>query len=117
MASGDPAIMEDYSALQERFTTDGGYDFRAQIKRVLCGLGFAEDEFSLPFEAPTFNEFVVRVDDEAGAALARGLERGIIAGLDLSAHNLAGCVLVCTTELASREAIDRLVAALAGAPA
>jgi glycine dehydrogenase subunit 1 len=72
---------------------------------------------SLLFEAPTFNEFVVRVEDEAGAALARGLERGLIAGLDLSAHDLEGCVLVCTTELASREAIDRLVAALAGAPA
>jgi glycine dehydrogenase subunit 1 len=71
---------------------------------------------SLPFEAATFNEFVVRVNDgDAGAALARGRERGIVAGLDLSGYGLEGCVLVCTTELASREAIDRMVAALAGA--
>ena len=79
----------------------------------------AREELALAFPAPTFNEFVVRVPGDAASALARGRERGIVAGLDLSRFDddLAGCVLVCTTELASREAIDRLVACLAGAPA
>jgi glycine dehydrogenase subunit 1 len=71
---------------------------------------------SLPLAAPTFNEFVVGVPDSARAALARALERRIVGGLDLEPHapELGPAVLVCTTELASREAIDRLVAALAG---
>jgi glycine dehydrogenase subunit 1 len=73
----------------------------------------------LPLAAPTFNEFVVGVPDSAEAALARALERRIVGGLDLEpfAPELGPAVLVCTTELARREAIDRLVAALAGRPA
>ncbi len=74
---------------------------------------------SLPLAAPTFNEFVVGVPDSAEAALARAAERRIVGGLDLEpfAPELGPAVLVCTTELASREAIDRLVAALAARPA
>ena len=58
----------------------------------------------------------MRVEGGAAAALARGRERSIVAGLDLSEleEGLDGCVLVCTTELASREAIDRLVDVLSG---
>ena len=71
---------------------------------------------SLPLAAPTFNEFVVGVEGDAEAALARALEAGIVGGLDLSddAPELGPAVLVCTTELSTRVAIDRLVAALAG---
>ena len=49
----------------------------------------------------------------------RALRDAVIGGLDLAAHapDLGPAVLVCTTELASRESIDRLVAALAGSPA
>jgi glycine dehydrogenase subunit 1 len=71
---------------------------------------------SLRFAGPTFNEFVVEVAGGAGPALARALEQGIVGGLEL-ATQLDGhedSLLVCTTELASRAAIDRLVAALAG---
>jgi glycine dehydrogenase subunit 1 len=73
----------------------------------------------LPLAAPSFNEFAVRVPDSGRAALARALERGAVGGLDLAgdAPELGPAVLVCTTELASRAAIDRLVAALAGRPA
>jgi glycine dehydrogenase subunit 1 len=72
---------------------------------------------SLPLAAPTFNEFVVGVPGDAGAALSRALAAGIVGGLDLApwAPELGPAVLVCATELASRPAIDRLVAALAGA--
>jgi glycine dehydrogenase subunit 1 len=71
---------------------------------------------TLPLEAPTFNEFAVGVPDAAAAALNRALDAGIVGGLDLAheAPELGPAVLVCTTERASREAIDRLVAALAG---
>jgi glycine dehydrogenase subunit 1 len=81
---------------------------RARV-RVTPGL-------ALPLAAPTFNEFVVRVPDSAEAALARARDAGAIGGLDLAPHapELGPAVLVCTTELVSREQIDALVAALAG---
>jgi glycine dehydrogenase subunit 1 len=71
---------------------------------------------SLPLAAPTFNEFVVGVPDSGGAALERALAAGAVGGLDLApyAHDLGPAVLVCTTELATREGIERLVGALAG---
>ncbi len=71
---------------------------------------------SLPFSAPTFNEFVVSLPGPADAALARARERGIVAGLDLAKvePELGPAVLVCTTELSSRDAIDACIAALAG---
>ena len=51
MSNGDDEALEEYSHLQEAFAHLGGYDFRTSIKRVLCGLGFPVDEFSLPFQA------------------------------------------------------------------
>ncbi len=71
---------------------------------------------SLPVAQPSFNEFAVRVPDSAEASLGRALEQGAVGGLDLApyAPELGPAVLVCTTELASREAIDRLIVALAG---
>jgi glycine dehydrogenase subunit 1 len=70
---------------------------------------------SLAYEKPGFNELVVRLPGRAAAALARGRERGIVAGLDLApfAPELGDALLVCTTELTSREAIDRLIDTLA----
>jgi glycine dehydrogenase subunit 1 len=72
---------------------------------------------SLPLTAPSFNEFVVGVRGSAAAALERALAAGAVGGLDLApyAPELGPALLVCTTELASRESIDQLIAALAGA--
>jgi len=72
---------------------------------------------TLPFAAATFNEFTVGLRGDAPAALGRALEAGIVGGLDLAPHapEIGPAVLVCATELASRDAIDRLIAALAGA--
>ncbi len=69
--------------------------------------------------APTFNEFVVRVSGEPAAALARAREAGLVGGLDLAPFHpeLGPALLVCTTELCSRDAIDRLAAALSGGSA
>jgi glycine dehydrogenase subunit 1 len=73
----------------------------------------------LPLVAPGFNELVVSVPDSGAAALARAREAGIVGGLDLAPYeeSLGPAVLVCATELARRDAMDRLVASLAGAPA
>ena len=73
------------------------------------------DGLELAYSAPSFNEFAVRVPDSAERALARALDADCIGGLDLSDRvtGLDQHVLVCTTELSSREAIDRLIGALA----
>ncbi len=67
--------------------------------------------YSLPLEGTFFKEFVVRCPrppEETNAAL---LERGIIGGLDLSGRIEKG-MLLCVTEMNSREEIDGLVTAL-----
>ena len=70
----------------------------------------------LPDDAPTFNEFAITVPDAAERALARAQKAGCVGGLDLGRFfpERASQVLVCTTELATRESIDRLVRSLAG---
>ncbi len=96
--------------------------------RELAELNLAKAEYAkarvretagltLPLAAPTFNEFVVAVPDSGAAALARARGANMVGGLDLKdfAPELGPAVLVCTTELASKGAIERLLAALAGA--
>jgi len=95
--------------------------------RRLARINFAKAEYAkrrvretrglaLLLAAPGFNEFAVAVPDSAAAALGRALAAGSVGGLDLAPYEpeLGPAVLVCVTELASRAAIDRLVAALAG---
>jgi ATP-binding cassette subfamily F protein 3 len=43
-------LLEQYSALQTRYEFAGGYDHELQIKRVLTGLGFTEDNWQQPLE-------------------------------------------------------------------
>jgi len=72
---------------------------------------------ALPFNAPFFNEFVVRAPAAARAweALARD---GVVAGFPLGRWypELEGGLLLCVTEIHTPEQVDRLVDALA-APA
>ena len=51
MTHGDEAALEEYGHLQDQFSVAGGYEFPARAKQVLTGLGFAEEEFDLPFMA------------------------------------------------------------------
>ena len=51
MSEGDEKALDEYSDLQDAFSVRGGYEFRANIKQVLTGLGFVEEEFDLPFKA------------------------------------------------------------------
>jgi glycine dehydrogenase subunit 1 len=68
-----------------------------------------------PFQAPVFNEFVVKVPN-AAAAFERAKAKGLIAGLKLATEyqELPDTLLLCATELHSKEKIDTLVSALAG---
>ena len=78
--------------------------------------------YSLRFDGPFFHEFVVRCPRPA-AEIARGLlSRRILAGLPLDAGPLAGsgpdlenCLLVCVTEMNTKDDIDALVDGLEAA--
>jgi glycine dehydrogenase subunit 1 len=72
--------------------------------------------FTLPFNAPRFNEFIVRAPSEANALLSRlAAERNITGGLALSRYyrDRPNDFLVCVTETNSRAEIDALAEGLA----
>jgi len=79
----------------------------------------AIDGFSLVFDAPTFNEFVVRSKAPVAEVLARLEQAGILGGIPLGEDypELQDCFLVCVTEQNPRAEIDALVAALNGGAA
>ncbi|KPK46290.1 MAG: glycine dehydrogenase [Dehalococcoidia bacterium SM23_28_2] len=68
--------------------------------------------YSLPFDGLFFKEFVVRCPQPPSEVNRALLERGIIGGLDVSQHVENG-LLLCVTEMNTRQEIDRLVEALA----
>ncbi|MCH7810826.1 MAG: aminomethyl-transferring glycine dehydrogenase subunit GcvPA [Chloroflexi bacterium] len=74
----------------------------------------ALDGYSVDLSMPTFKEFVVRCPKPPAEINERLLERDIIGGLDVS-HLVDGGMLVCVTEMNTREDIDRLRDALAEA--
>lgn len=78
----------------------------------LCSVAGAERRFAGHF----FNEFVVRVP-HARAVRQRLEEHGLLAGVVLEDWypELTDCLLLCTTEVHDREAIDRLAGELAAA--
>ncbi len=75
--------------------------------------------FSLVFDGPSFNEFVVRSEAPVAEVLSRLEAAGILGGIPLAADypDLADCFLVCVTEQNQRAEIDALVAALQGGAA
>jgi len=78
----------------------------------------ALDGFVAKFDAPVFNEFVVRVPGR-GADVLRALERKkILGGLDLGRFypELDDCILMTATELTTSAQIDRFADALAEIP-
>lgn len=72
------------------------------------------DGYALLFQAPRFNEFVVKTPRPASEIVEKLLARDIIAGLPLSRYyqDMTHALLVCVTERLSREQIDQFVAAL-----
>jgi glycine dehydrogenase subunit 1 len=75
----------------------------------------AIEGFSIPFSAPTFNEFVVRAPKNAAEVLEKvRTENDIIGGLALSKYygESENDFLVCVTETNTKAQIDGLVDAL-----
>lgn len=71
--------------------------------------------YACRFSGPRFNEFVIRTRRPVSETLARLRERHILGGVSLERWypELDDCVLLCVTEMNSRQEIDRLVDALA----
>ena len=97
----------------------GGSGLRklAQINHDKCEYlksGLVNSGIEIPFSAPTFNEFVAKLDMPAGRYedLTR---KGIVPGLPLERYypELKGHFLLCVTETKSKEDLDRLIEELA----
>jgi glycine dehydrogenase subunit 1 len=72
---------------------------------------FKANGFEIAFEGPSFNEFVVKVNKPVKEINLNLLQKGVIGGYDLGRNypELSGHMLVCVTELRTREEIDSLV--------
>src|SRR3990172_1347492 len=66
------------------------------------------------FTAPTFNEFVIELDKEPDGVLKALLKKGVIAGLQLKGlyRELSRHVLICATEMNTKEQMDELLEGL-----
>ncbi|HBO85092.1 MAG: glycine dehydrogenase (aminomethyl-transferring) [Deltaproteobacteria bacterium GWC2_42_11] len=67
------------------------------------------------FTAPTFNESVIDVNQDAESVIKSLLKKGILAGVPLKRFysELKSHILVCTTEMNTKEQIDLLIEGLA----
>lgn len=82
------------------------YDKAEYLKQALKDAGV-----SIPYSAPTFNEFVADFGEGFDRTWSALLEKKIVAGLPLSRFypEMAGRYLLCTTETMVKEDIDALV--------
>jgi len=66
------------------------------------------------FTAATFNEFVIEIEKEPDAVLKALLKKGVIAGLPLKRFypELSKHILLCATEMNTKEQMDELVEGL-----
>jgi len=68
---------------------------------------------TVPYAAPIFNEFVLRLPVAAADIRRELAQRGIVAGLPLSAYGgSASDILVCATELTTPPEIEKYAAEL-----
>jgi glycine dehydrogenase subunit 1 len=72
---------------------------------------FKANGFEIAFDGPSFNEFVVKVNKPIKEINHKLLQKGIIGGYDLGRNDpgLVNHMLVCVTELRTKEEIDTLV--------
>ena len=116
--------MEEYKTV----LTDSTGEIIEKKSRFIATVFYTESEddakekiaalkgYSLPFSAPTFNEFVVEGPEPATTLLHFLEERRILGGIALTDALYGGNDrrwLLCVTEQNSREEIDSLIAALA----
>lgn len=81
------------------------------LKKMLKANGF-----QIVDDGPSFNEFVVELPISANSANRQLLEKGIIGGLSLEVIDAsrANQMLVCATELRTKEELEQFVTALGG---
>jgi glycine dehydrogenase subunit 1 len=86
----------------------------AQKSHYLADHLDALPEYSVMSRAPYLKEFVLRCPQPAADVNRALLAKGIIGGFDLGRYSseLADCLLLCCTEMTTRDEMDRLVAAL-----
>ena len=104
----------------------GKHGIREVAQQNLAKASYAKEAiaklsgFSLPFSAPTFNEFVVEIDQtivgDLPSLLSRLEDDNLLAGIPLARFypEMANRLLICVTEQHRKEDIDRLVEALKG---
>ena len=82
------------------------HDKAEYLKRELSGAGL-----KIPFETPTFNEFVLELPGDSRRTSARLLEKKIVAGVPLEGYypELPHHYLMCVTETKTRTDMDTLV--------
>ncbi|MBW2065702.1 MAG: aminomethyl-transferring glycine dehydrogenase subunit GcvPA [Deltaproteobacteria bacterium] len=102
------------SAMYMAFLGRSGMRTLAQLnhdKAEYLKRAFKNEGYHLPFDAPTFNEFVVGFPQGFDATHKRLLGKGIVAGLSLSRYypELKDHYLLCVTETITREDMDELV--------
>ncbi len=85
------------------------YDKCEYLKKELRSAGF-----KIPFEQPTFNEFVVEFPPDFAKTYDRLVKEKIIPGLPLECHyrELKNHYLLCVTETISKDDMDQLVEAV-----
>ena len=95
----------------------GKHGLRALAEQNLSKARYAAEQISavtgasMPFVAPHFNEFVAKTPGDSEELLAALREQKIIGGLNLGRFypELENHLLICVTEMASKEALDRMV--------
>ena len=98
----------------------GRREFRKLAETNLTLANYAKEEisklpgFSISFDAPTFNEFVVKSERPAEEVNKKLLNAGIIGGLSLGQFypEFEDTLLFCFTEKTGKSDIDRLVEVL-----
>lgn len=67
--------------------------------------------FELMFQAPSFNEFVVRCGKDPDKIIGNLLKHGVVGGLPLGKTfpEMKNCMLICVTETKSKADLDRFV--------
>ena len=98
MASVGGAGMKELAVLNH----DKSEYLKNELKKAGC---------TIRFDSPTFNEFVVEFPGEADSVYKRLLEKKMVAGLPLDSYysELAGCHLLCVTEVKTKAELDALV--------
>lgn len=82
------------------------------LKDKICAL----KGYKLKFDKPFFNEFVIECPKPAAQIIKAAAKKGILAGFDLGRvdKNLKNCLLVCATEMRTKNDLETFVSVLEG---